>query len=83
MSDPSMRLHPLASDVRCPSCGTARLTFIRVGNFGDLYCCASGGPCKCAVLHYRNKASRTCGYAVIYNYGSFGGWTACAAAKGE
>jgi hypothetical protein len=79
-----MQLHPLASGVKCPACG-AGFTFIRVRGYGDLYSCASGGPCKCAVLHYRNKETQTCGYAVIYNYGPLGMWTPCGepAAKGK
>jgi hypothetical protein len=28
-------------------------------------------------MHYRNKITEACGYAVIYNYGAFGDWTAC------
>jgi hypothetical protein len=27
-------------------------------------------------MHYRKRLTKTCGYAVIYNYG-FGEWTAC------
>jgi hypothetical protein len=70
-----MRFHPLA--VKCPACGAGGLTFVRVRAQGDLYQCASGGPCKCHVIHYRSKITKTCGYAVIYYYG-FGEWTACA-----
>jgi hypothetical protein len=32
-------------------------------------------------MHYRDKMTKTCGYAVMYTFGSFGVWTACAAAK--
>ena len=84
-----MRLHPLAPEVRCPNCG-AGLVFVRVRLPGDLYECASGGPCKCRVLHYRDRTTKTCGYAALYTYGAlgvgpFGKWTACAGipAKGE
>jgi len=77
MSELQMRLHPLAPGVKCPSCG-AGLTFIRVrGGYGDLYSRASGGPCRCQVMHYRDKMTKTCGYAVMYTFGSFGEWTAC------
>lgn len=76
MPELPMLFHPLAPDVRCPACG-AGLTFIRVRGCGDLYHCTSGGPCQRAVLHYRNKVTKTCGHAVIYNYGAFGVWTAC------
>ena len=55
MPDPSMRYHLLPPDVKCPACGAAGLTFVRVIGGRDLYQCASGGPCRCAVLHYRNK----------------------------
>jgi hypothetical protein len=76
-----LRFHLLAPEVRCPSCG-AGLTFIWVSEYDDLYQCASGGSCKCKVLHYRGKATKTCGYAAIYSYGApgvrpFGVWTAC------
>jgi hypothetical protein len=79
-----MRLHPLAPDMKCPRCG-AGLTFVRVRTFGDLYQCVSGGPCWCQVMHYRSGKLKACGYAVIYNYGAFGEWTACdmPATKGE
>jgi hypothetical protein len=83
MPDPSMRYHLLPPDVKCPACGAAGLTFVRVRGGRDLYQCASGGPCRCAVLHYRNKETQTCGYTVVYAYGPQGVWTACAAAKGE
>ena len=71
-----MLLHPLAPDVKCPACG-AGLTFVRVRGYGDLYQCASGGPCKCQILHYRSKEAKACGYAVVYKYGAIGEWTAC------
>ena len=72
-----MRLHPLASDVKCPACGGA-LTFVRVrGGYIDVYQCASGGRCKCQILHYRSKEVKACGYAVVYRYGEIGEWTAC------
>jgi hypothetical protein len=80
-----MRFHPLAPDVKCPACG-AGFTFIRVRRYGDLYQCASGGPCKREVLHYYvRKETKACGYAVVNNDGRFGVWTACGetAAKGE
>ena len=79
-----MRFHLLAPDVKCPSCG-GHLTFIRVRGYGDLYQCASGGPCRGQVMHYQSKASKACGYAPITHLGTFGAWTACdvTAAKGE
>lgn len=70
-----MLLHPLAPDVKCPACGAA-LAFLRVRGYGDLYRC-SGGSCSCYVMHYRNKAVKTCGFALLYNYGSLGVWVAC------
>jgi hypothetical protein len=78
-----MLLPPLAPDVKCPACG-ADLTFIRVRGWGDLYQC-SGGPCKCRVMHYRNQATKTCGWALLYNHSSLGMWFACGetAVKGE
>jgi hypothetical protein len=72
----SMRLHPLAPDVKCPACG-ADLVFVRRRLLADLYECTSGGPCKRQVLHYRTKDAQTCGCAVLYNLGRFGEWTAC------
>jgi hypothetical protein len=75
MPEKPMRLHLLAPEVKCPNCG-AGFMFVRVRAQGDLYQCASGGPCNCRVMHYRNKVTKACGYAVIYNYG-FGEWTAC------
>jgi hypothetical protein len=80
---PVMRLHPLAPGIKCPNCG-AGFMFVRARAQGDMYQCASGGPCRCHVMHYRDKITRACGYAVIYNYGEFGKWTACdmPAAKG-
>ena len=77
MPAPRMRFHPLAPEAKCPACG-ASLTFVRVRGYGDLYSCASGGPCKCPVIHYRSKVTKTCGFALIYNSGAFGKWTACA-----
>jgi hypothetical protein len=71
-----MRFHPLAPGVKCPSCG-GDITFIRVRGFGDLYQCASGGGCWCQVMHYRSKATKTCGYAAIGKHGGVGEWTAC------
>ena len=68
MPELPMRFHPLAAEAKCPACG-ADLTFMRVRGHGDLYQCASGGPCRCKVLHYRSKATKTCGYAAIYTYG--------------
>ena len=78
-----MRFHPLSPDVKCPTCG-ADLTFVRVRQFGDLYQCASDG-CWCQVVHYRNKTTNACGYAVVYVQGWFGAWTECVVptAKGE
>ena len=72
----AMRLHPLAPDVSCPTCG-AGLAFVRVRIFGDLYQCASGGPCRRQIMHYRHKKTHTCGYAPVYGTGVFGTWTAC------
>jgi hypothetical protein len=72
-----MLLHPLALDVRCPYCG-AGLTFLRVRRYGDLYQC-SDGPCRREVLHYWNKGTKACGYALAYGSGVFGAWTACGA----
>jgi hypothetical protein len=54
------RLHLLAPDVKCPACG-AGLTFIRLRTNGDLYRCASGGLCKCYVIHYRKGITKICG----------------------
>jgi hypothetical protein len=67
--------HPLAADVKCPACGSA-LAFIRVRGYGDLYQC-SGGSCGCQVMHYRNQATKTCGWALLYSHGSLGMWIAC------
>ncbi len=75
MPEPRMWFHPLAQDVKCPACGGG-LTFVRVRGYGDLYRC-SGGFCKCHVMHYRNKAVKTCGWALLYYYGSLGMWVAC------
>jgi hypothetical protein len=63
-----MRFHPLALDVKCPAC-SADLTFVRVRGYGDLYQCASGGPCRGQVMHYQRKESKICGYAAIYPLG--------------
>jgi hypothetical protein len=71
--DLPMRFHPLAPGVKCPTCGAA-LAFIRVRRYCDLYQCTS---CKCQVVHYRSKTSKTCGCAVLYDSGAFGVWTAC------
>ena len=70
-----MRLHPLSSDVKCPACD-AGLTFTRVRLYGDVYTCASGGPCKCQVVHYRDKTTKACGFA-ISQPGVLGKWTPC------
>ena len=61
------------------------LLFVVRGGYGDLYQCASGGRCKCQIMHYRSKEAQTCGYAVVYEYGALGVWTACGepAAKGK
>jgi hypothetical protein len=76
MPELPMRYHPLAPDVKCPACG-AGLTFVRVRGYGDLYQCASGGPCKREVLHYVRKETKTCGYALVNIFGPRGVWTAC------
>ena len=69
-----MYLHLLDPSVKCPACGTG-LTFIRVrGGYGDLYQC---GQCKHQVMHYVSKGTKTCGYAVMHTFGTFGEWTAC------
>jgi hypothetical protein len=69
----SMRFHLLAPDVKCPRCGGG-LTFIRVrGKYGDLYQC----KCRRQVIHHVRKGSKTCGYAVMYSFGTFGEWTPC------
>jgi hypothetical protein len=81
MPDLPMRYHLLSPDVKCPACG-AGLAFVRLRGWGDVYACASGA-CRCQVMHYRNTETKTCGYSVLFNYGLFGEWTACAAAKGE
>jgi hypothetical protein len=70
-----MRLHLLASDVKCPRCDDG-LTFIRVRGGRDLYRCASS-VCGRHVMHYPNKETQTCGYAPVYGTGAFGAWTAC------
>jgi hypothetical protein len=77
-------LHLLAPEVKCPACG-ASLMFVVRGGYGDLYQCASDGPCRCQIMHYRSKEAQTCGHAVVYEYGALGEWTACdmPAAKGE
>jgi hypothetical protein len=78
-----MRFHPLAFGVKCPACG-AGLTFIRVrAGYGDLYSCGSVGPCRCQVMHYRDKMTKTCGYAAVLDYGTMGEWTACARGPGK
>jgi predicted RNA-binding Zn-ribbon protein involved in translation (DUF1610 family) len=78
-----MLLHPLAAGVKCPACGSD-LVFVRVRGYGDLYQCSSGGLGKCQVMHYRRQRTQTCGYAILYESGEFGEWTACdmPAAKG-
>jgi hypothetical protein len=83
MPEPRILLHPLPPYVRCPASG-AGLTFVEVRGCGDLYCCASTGSCRCALIHYRINETKTCGYAVVYDYGPAGEWTACymPAAKG-
>ena len=83
MPDPPMLLHPLAPGVKCPACGSA-LAFLRVRKYGDLYQC-SGSPCECRVMHYRNRANKTCGWAVLYTHASLGVWVACGvrARRGE
>jgi hypothetical protein len=76
MPAPPMRYHLLAPEVKCPACG-AGLTFIRSRTNGDLYRCASGGLCKCYVIHYRKPLTKICGYSILHSYGVFGKWTAC------
>jgi len=75
MPELHMLLHLLPPDVKCPACGSD-LVFVRVRGNGDLYHCASG-VCKCQVMHHLNRATRTCGWAVIHYDGAFGEWTAC------
>ena len=77
MAELPMRLHPLTPDVKCPACGSA-LTFVRVRwGYIDVYQCASGGRCKCQILHYRSKKAKACGNAVVHSYGEIGEWTEC------
>jgi hypothetical protein len=78
MPEHSMRLHPLAPDVKCPACGDG-LGFIRVRKFGDLYQCACGRQ----VLHYVSKEAKACGYALMYTFGAFGKWASCVTKKGS
>ena len=81
-----MRFHALAPDVRCPACGRAGLIFMRVRSYRDLYRCAATGLCECRVIHYWDKATKTCGYSVIYGSVALGKWNTCCerpAAKGE
>ena len=82
MPERHMLLHLLPPNVKCPTCDSD-LVFVRVRGNCDLYHCASG-VCKCEVMHHLNRATRTCGWAVIYYDGAFGEWTACEkpAAKG-
>jgi hypothetical protein len=82
MPERHMLFHLLPPDVKCPTCDSD-LVFVRVRGNCDLYHCASGG-CKCQVMHHLKRATRTCGWAVIYYDGAFGEWTACEkpAAKG-
>jgi hypothetical protein len=70
-----MRLHPLATEVTCPACGAA-LAFLRVRGYADLYQC-SGRPCKCRVIHYRSRATKTCGWALLYSHTGLGTWVSC------
>jgi hypothetical protein len=77
-----MRFHPLPAEARCPVCGVG-LTFVRVRAYGDLYHCASGGSCRCAVLHYKGKGRQGCGTALLHGDGTYGKWTACEAVDGE
>jgi hypothetical protein len=70
-----MLLHPLAPDVKCPGCGSA-FAFLRVRVYDDLYQC-SGSPCECRVMHYRNRATKTCGWALLYNHASLRMWVEC------
>jgi hypothetical protein len=76
-----MLLHPLAPEVKCPACCSG-LTFIRVRVYGDLYQ-FSGGSCGCQVMHYRNPATKTCGWALLYSQGSLGMWVACGVPAAE
>ena len=74
MPERHMLLHLLPLDVKCSTCDSD-LVFVRVRGNCDLYHCASG-VCKCEVMHHLNRATRTCGWAVIYYDGAFGEWTA-------
>jgi hypothetical protein len=66
MPGPPMRFHLLAPDVKCSACG-GDLVFVRVRGYGDLYQCASGGPCHA----YQRKESKICGTLPL-PAGSFG-----------
>ena len=79
-----MRFHPLALDVKCPAC-SADLTFVRVRGYGDLYQCASGGPCRARSCTTKGRKARFAATLPFTHLGSFGDWTACdmAAAKGN
>jgi hypothetical protein len=34
-------------------------------------------------MHYRNPATKTCGWALLYNYASLGMWVACGVPAAE
>jgi len=74
---PSMRLHRLAPDAKCPTCD-GDLVFVRVRGRLDLYHCAARGQCRCRIVHYRKATIKACGYSVLYGFEGFGKWTACA-----
>jgi hypothetical protein len=76
MPEPSMRLHPLPPNVRCPRCG-AGIAFTRVRTFADLYTCTSGDRCRCQILHFRSQKTKGCGYCTLSTGGAFGAWTVC------
>lgn len=57
-----MNLHPLSPDFRCPSCGTAKLTFARIGRHkSDKYFCEG---CGCYVVHRRPRGQPYCETAI-------------------
>jgi hypothetical protein len=76
-----MLLHPLAPEVKCPGCGSA-LAFIRVRRYGA---CTSVPPVRASAgfMHYRNHATKTCGWALLYTHASLGIWVACGVPAAE
>jgi hypothetical protein len=67
-----MRLHPIASDVKCPKCSCGPLEYVSVYvNIGDKYQCAS---CKSTVIHRRRKTTMGCGLMPLLGFGTFGTW---------